>query len=218
MKPFLHRLTRAALLLAAPLLAFAAHAGELTLFTHSNFEGPPLTLRGSAPDLDQLDFNDRASSVIVRSGTWQLCEHSEYRGRCMTVERGEYPSLPGFNDVISSVREVGGGGRDDRGGRWDRDDNRGGYDDRGYGQRREAIILFSKSRFHGARLELHNNEVRTLDRYDFNDQAGSVIVNEGRWELCEHADFGGRCIVLEPGRYEFLDDMNNRISSLRRIR
>jgi len=222
MKPFLHRLTCAAILVAVPLLAATAHAGELTLYTHSNFAGPPLTLRGSTPDLEPLGFNDRASSVIVRSGTWQLCEHANFQGRCMLVERGEYPALDGFNDVISSVREVNGGGRDDRGGRDERDD-RGGRrgdrdDDRGYGQRREAIVLFSKSRFGGARLELHNNEVRTLDRYDFNDQAGSVIVNEGRWELCEHADFGGRCIVLEPGRYEFLDDMNNRISSLRRVR
>ena len=100
----------------------------------------------------------------------------------------------------------------------ERAERRGGRDEeRGHGHGREAIELFSQSGFSGARLGLHN-EVRTLVDYDFNDQAGSIIVNEGRWELCEHADFGGRCIVLEPGRYEFLDNMNNRISSLRRIR
>ncbi len=218
MKPILHRLTRAAILLAATVAA-AAHAGELTLYTDSNFSGQPLTLRGSTPDLAPLGFNDRTSSLIVRSGTWQLCEHANFQGRCMTFERGEYRALDGFNDAVSSVREVNGGGRDGRDERDDRGGRRGERDDeRGYGQRREAIVLFSKSRFGGAKLELHNNEVRTLDRYDFNDQAGSVIVNEGRWELCEHADFGGRCIVLEPGRYERLDDMNNQISSLRRLR
>ncbi len=228
MKPLLHRLTCAAMLLAAT--AVAADASELTLFTDSNFSGPPLTLRGSTADLAPLGFNDRTSSLIVRSGTWQLCEHANYRGRCMTFERGEYRALDGFNDAVSSVREVSGGGRDGRDGRDERDgrdgrDERGGRrgdrdDDRGYGygHRREAIVLFSKSRFGGAKLAPHNNEVRTLERYDFNDQAGSVIVNVGRWELCEHADFGGRCIVLEPGRYERLDDMNNQISSLRRVR
>jgi len=158
----------------------------------------------------------------------------------MVVERGEYPVLAGFNDMISSAREIGGRadghGRDERDGRNDRyernerseryernernerAERRWGRDEeRGHGHGREAIELFSQSGFSGARLGLHN-EVRTLVDYDFNDQAGSIIVNEGRWELCEHADFGGRCIVLEPGRYEFLDNMNNRISSLRRIR
>jgi len=215
MKPILHRLTRAALVLAAAAAA-SAHAGELTLFTHSNFAGPPLTLRGSEPDLDRLGFNDRASSVVVRSGTWQLCEHSEYRGRCMVVERGEYPVLDGFNDVISSVREIsGGGGRDYRDD--DHRNDRGRDSGYGYGHHREPIVLFSKSGFGGAKLGLRD-AVRTLDQYDFNDQVSSVVVNEGRWELCEHADYGGQCIVLEPGRYEYLDNMNNRISSLRRIR
>jgi hypothetical protein len=64
----------------------------------------------------------------------------------------------------------------------------------------------------------HDRRHRALVAYDFNDQTGSIIVNEGRWQLCEHADFGGRCIVLEPGRYEQLDNMNDRISSLRRLR
>jgi hypothetical protein len=225
---------------AAASTVLAAQAGELTLFTHSNFNGPAVTLRGDTPDLVPYNFNDRASSVVVRSGTWQLCEHAEFRGRCMVVERGEYPVLAGFNDMISSAREIGGrgdaNGRDERDGRNDRyernerneryernernerAERRWGRDEeRGHGHGREAIELFSQSGFSGARLGLHN-EVRTLVDYDFNDQAGSIIVNEGRWELCEHADFGGRCIVLEPGRYEFLDNMNNRISSLRRIR
>lgn len=226
MKTTLLRFIRAALVLALPVAV--AQAGEITLFTHSNFNGPALTLRGETPDLVPYNFNDRASSVVVRSGTWQLCEHADFRGRCMVVERGEYPVLAGFNDIISSVREIGGrgegNGREERNDRWDRNDRNEGHgrrwgrdDERGRGNGREAIELFSQAGFNGARLGLHN-EVRTLVDYDFNDQAGSIIVNEGRWELCEHADFGGRCIVLEPGRYEYLDNMNNRISSLRRIR
>jgi len=223
MKTTLLRFIRAALVLALP--AAVAQAGEITLYTHSNFNGPALTLRGETPDLVPYNFNDRASSVVVRSGTWQLCEHADFRGRCMVVERGEYPVLAGFNDIISSVREIG--GREERNDRWDRNDRNdrneghgrhwGRDEDRGRGNGREPIELFSQAGFNGARLGLHN-EVRTLVDYDFNDQAGSIIVNEGRWELCEHADFGGRCIVLEPGRYEYLDNMNNRISSLRRLR
>lgn len=216
MKTILSRLLTTTLLLAG-----CAHAGEVTLYTDDNYGGRAVTVRGATPDLSQLGFNDRASSVIVRSGTWELCEHAGFQGHCITLQRGEYRQLQGFNDVVSSVREVGDrrddrDGRDGRGPGWrgDRDerDGRGG----GYG-RREPIVLFAQAGFGGRRAEL-TGDVRKLDDYDFNDRAGSVIVNEGRWELCEHANFGGRCIVLNPGRYDVLDDMNNRISSVRRLR
>ena len=36
----------------------------------------------------------------------------------------------------------------------------------------------------------------------FNDRASSVIVLSRRWEVCEHAQFDGRCVVLRPGRYQ----------------
>ncbi|NGZ87734.1 beta/gamma crystallin family protein [Duganella aceris] len=208
MKPFFSRLIQTASL-ATALLAGAAHAGELTLFTDSEFRGPSISLRDGTPDLVQRGFNDRTSSVVVRSGTWELCEHAGFQGHCIVLERGEYRVLEGFNDKVSSVREISDrGDRGDRGGRGGRGDHDG---------RREPIVLFAQAGFGGRRAELHN-DVRKLDDYDFNDRAGSVIVNEGEWELCEHAEFRGHCIVLRPGRYEFLDDMNNRISSLRRVR
>lgn len=210
MKPIFSRLIKtASLLTAAALLAGAAHAGELTLYTDSEFRGPSISLRDATPDLVRQGFNDRTSSVVVRSGTWELCEHAGFQGHCIKLDRGEYRVLEGFNDKVSSVREVD--GRGDHGGR----PGRGDHD--GRPGRGEDIVLFAQASFGGRRAELHN-DVRTLEDYDFNDRAGSVIVNEGRWELCEHAEFRGRCIVLKPGRYEFLDDMNNRISSVRRLR
>ena len=207
------------LLTTTLLLAGVAHAGEITLYTDDNFGGRSVTVRGATPDLVQQGFNDRTSSVIVRSGSWELCQHAGFQGQCMTLQRGEYRQLKGFNDQVSSVREVGGRDRDDRdgrgpGGHGDRDDRDGRGP--GYG-RGEAIVLFAQANFGGRRAELPG-DVRKLDDYDFNDRAGSVIVNEGRWELCEHANYGGRCIVLNPGRYDRLDDMNNRISSVRRLR
>jgi len=219
MKTIFSRLMKATLsLTAAALLAGAAHAGELTLYTDANFGGRSVTLRGATPDLVPYDFNDRASSAVVRSGTWELCEHAGFQGRCIVLQRGEYARLE-MNDQISSAREIGDRDgrdrdRDYRNDRGDRDDR--GYRGEGYG-RRDPIVLFAHASFGGRRVELHG-DVRSLDDYDFNDQAGSVIVNEGRWELCEHADFRGRCIMLDPGRYEYLDNMNNVISSVRRVR
>ena len=54
--------------------------------------------------------------------------------------------------------------------------------------------------------------------FGFNDKASSAIVRGGRWELCDNARFGGKCVVLAPGRYPSLGamGMNDRVSSIRR--
>ncbi|SEN51323.1 Beta/Gamma crystallin [Duganella sp. CF517] len=215
MKKFLPRLLNAALALAAPaVFAAAAHAGEVTLYTHDNFGGPAVTVRDQVPDLSSEGFNDRASSVRVRSGRWQLCENANFDGHCIVLGPGEYRKLEGFNDVLSSLREVGGDG--DRGDRGDRGHGRRG-ENGGGGRGGAPIVLYSQSRFNGAELELRD-DTRKLDRLDFNDQAGSVIIREGSWQLCDDADFRGKCVVLSPGRYDNLRDMGDRISSVRRVR
>lgn len=229
------RLIAAAAVLAS--LAPAAFAGQLTLFADSEFRGNQVTLSNSAANLNDLGFNDRTSSVVVRSGTWQLCEHANFGGYCAELRPGEYRFLSGFNDKISSVRELGNGERsrdagddrrgDDRRGERevrrndDRDGHRGnvGGDYRGDRGRQGAdpVQMFAGPRFEGQQLGLSGN-LRTLNDVGFNDRAGSLIIREGTWELCEHADFRGQCVVYGPGRYPVLGEMNNRISSMRRVR
>lgn len=230
------------LLAAAAVLAtftHAAWAGELTLFADSDFRGARVTLQNEVRDLRQANFNDRASSVLVRSGVWQLCSDSNFGGRCAEFGPGEYRTLPGFNDTISSVREIQRGGA----GRWQdeearreawreerheeqreerREAWREGYaagqdgDRGGYG-RGPAVELFAAPRFDGPTIAL-SNDVRSMNDVGFNDRATSVVIHAGRWEFCEHADFRGQCVVFGPGRYPFLEGMNNRISSMRRVR
>ena len=57
-----------------------------------------------------------------------------------------------------------------------------------------------------------------LVQFGFNNRASSAIVERGRWEVCEHPGFAGRCVVLSPGQYPSLAamGMNDRISSVRR--
>ncbi|WP_440965479.1 beta/gamma crystallin-related protein [Massilia sp. GER05] len=206
------------LLAAAAVLAtftHAAFAGELTLFSDSNFRGQRVTIDRDAASLGDVNFNDRASSAVIRSGTWLLCEHANFGGRCQEFGPGEYRELPGFNDAISSARQLDRGGRggsrgDDRGDRGDRGGWRG---DRGG----PDVVMFAGQRFEGQQVEL-SQDVRALSDVGFNDRATSLIIREGRWEFCEHADFRGECVVLGPGRYDVLDRMNNRISSMRRVR
>ena len=94
-----------ALLLNAAAVALA-QAGDITLYTREHFGGPALQLHDSEPDLDKLGFNDRTSSVIVRNGTWEVCENKHYKGKCLILEKGEYAELKNFNDMMSSVREI----------------------------------------------------------------------------------------------------------------
>ena len=119
------------LLAAAAVLAtftHAAFAGELTLFSDSNFRGQRVTIDRDAASLGDFNFNDRASSFVIRSGTWLLCEHANFGGRCEEFGPGEYRELPGFNDAISSARQL------DRG--RGRGRERAGHGGRGHGGRR----------------------------------------------------------------------------------
>ncbi len=218
------RLLAAAAVLAT--FAQAAFAGEITLFTDNDFRGARVSIDRDVYNLADIGFNDRASSLVVRSGVWQMCEHKDFGGYCAEFGPGEYRELPRFNDSVSSVREVSRGrGYDDRRGghggpgwRGDRDE-RGGRDwrDERGGPRGEAVQLFSGPRFEGAAVSV-SGDFRSLNDVGFNDRAGSIVINEGRWEFCEHGDFRGQCVVFGPGRYPFLEGMSDRISSMRRVR
>ncbi len=89
----------------------AAHAAaQVTLYQGENFHGRSFTANGPVSNLDGTGFNDRASSVIIDQGRWQFCEHANFEGRCIVLQRGQYPSMAyaGLNNQISSVRRVSG--------------------------------------------------------------------------------------------------------------
>ncbi|QBE63880.1 beta/gamma crystallin-related protein [Pseudoduganella lutea] len=201
-----------------------AAAGEIALYTHAEFRGPQVTVRGTTTNFEHMAFNDRVSSVVVRSGTWELCEHKDFGGRCIVLERGEYPMLNGFNDVASSAREVDrrrdrdgyrGDGRNEHGDRNDRRDD--WRDRRGDDRRGPPVELYGARNFSGDRVAL-GGDLHSLRSKDFNDRAGSLIVREGEWEVCEHDDYRGRCRVFGPGRYPAMEGLNNQASSVRRVR
>jgi hypothetical protein len=95
-------------------LAIAAAAtqasAQVTFFEHDNFRGRSFTTDRPVDDFSRFGFNDRASSVIVRSGRWELCTDWRFRGRCVVLRPGRYGSLSamGMNDRVSSTRRVGG--------------------------------------------------------------------------------------------------------------
>lgn len=60
-------------------------------------------------------------------------------------------------------------------------------------------------------------QVPNFKRFGFNDRASSVVVDRDWWQVCEDAQYAGRCVVLRPGRYPSLAEMglNDRVSSVR---
>ena len=85
-------------------------AGQVTLYQQERFYGPTFSTSNPISNLDRYGFNDRASSAIVERGTWQVCEDSDFRGRCIVLRPGQYPTLGtmGLNNRISSLRRVSG--------------------------------------------------------------------------------------------------------------
>ena len=81
---------------------------EITFFENEGFSGRSFTTEDSVSNFARNGFNDRASSVVVPGGRWEVCEDARFDGRCVVLRPGRYPSLSamGLNDRVSSVRPV----------------------------------------------------------------------------------------------------------------
>lgn len=196
-----HRATLA-LLLGALLLSGAAAAADITFFEFDNFGGRRFVATSSVSDFSNFGFNNLASSAMIRGGSWQVCTEAFFRGRCVTLDRGNYPSLGamGLNNRISSAREVGWSG--------------GGGGGPG-GNGRPTATLFEYGGFGGESLPVEGANSNLQKR--FNDRARSMIVNSGTWQVCADANFAGECRTFGPGRYATLGSLSGRVSSLRAI-
>jgi hypothetical protein len=88
------------------LLASVSSAADLTLYADGGFQGRPVAVVIDLRQLDTLQFNDRASSVIIEKGAWILCSDEDFAGNCVTLEPGRYGSLKdlGLDDTVTSVK------------------------------------------------------------------------------------------------------------------
>lgn len=95
--------------LAATGLAIAAQASaQITFYENDGFDGRSFTTSRQIGNFERQGFNDRASSVVVFSERWEVCENERFEGRCVVLRPGRYASLSamGLNDRVSSVRSV----------------------------------------------------------------------------------------------------------------
>ena len=213
---------------APPALAEHPHYGRggqgaAILYAHPDFTGRSIRVTGAIPRLADYRFNDRASSIRVTGGAWEVCVDANYRGRCEVIEyrEGRLNEVR-LNDKITSIRPVayGRGGRYDRSDRYTRRDR--GYDrdwgrDGRYARRsyNAPVVLYRDAHFRGRALPLEG-AVPHLNQLRFNDSASSIEIRGGAWEVCTHPNFRGRCEIIsgstdELGRYR----LNDKITSIR---
>lgn len=90
-----------------------ASQSRLVLYDRPNFRGDSRDIGNSAMNLGS--FGDRARSVQVYGGTWELCEGASRNARCVTVSQSisDLRRL-GLRGGVTSIRELGNQGR----GRW----------------------------------------------------------------------------------------------------
>jgi hypothetical protein len=77
------------------------------------------------------------------------------------------------------------------------------------------LTIYKQPQFGGGKVTV-TSAARDLAPLGVTDQASSLVVRGGRWEVCTQPDFNGDCRTLEPGKYATLDaSLNHRIESVR---
>ena len=174
---------------------------KITFFEDGNFGGRSFSTNKLVEDFRSTGFNDRVSSLVVTGpDQWEACEDIRFNGRCVVLRPGRYPTLrdTGLNDRISSIRNTA---------------------TNAPAPPAAQIALFAQEGFEG-RAFTADRTLENLNRNGFNDRASSaVVVGDRNWEVCDDANFDGRCMVLRPGQYPSLAamGMNNRVTSVREL-
>ncbi len=91
--------------------AGTALAGSVTLFSEPYFRGDRITIHDNIDSLAKLPpWNDRTRSLIVNSGTWEVCKDKKY-DHCRTLMDGarvaDVAEVKNLRGGVSSLREVG---------------------------------------------------------------------------------------------------------------
>lgn len=70
-----------------------------------------------------------------------------------------------------------------------------------------ASITFYEGEGYRGRAFTTNERIGNFERRGMNDRVGSVVIDRGRWEVCDEPRFQGRCVVLRRGSYDSLRPM-----------
>lgn len=206
------RTARRAVLLIAATAAAAAEPPRLDLHEQPSLAGARLRIDGAQPDLASYGWRDRARSLLV-VGRWEVCTQPQFRGSCLTLEPGRQDGLPpGMAARIASARPL-----DAAAGPTATASAGATPASAAAPTAPAALTLYQHGGFTGRQVDVHGAVERLGELKDFGDEASAVEIRRGRWQLCQHSGFEGRCIVLGPGRHVLSGSWNDELSSLRPV-
>uniref|UniRef100_A0A8C5P6H6 Beta/gamma crystallin 'Greek key' domain-containing protein n=1 Tax=Leptobrachium leishanense TaxID=445787 RepID=A0A8C5P6H6_9ANUR len=138
---------------------------KLELFAEVDMKGESVSVSADTPDLTSVGFLRHAKSLrVYGEDPWIVFSDINYRGDFRAYKEGEYNSIPGFENMISSVRVV-------RGGLYD-----------------PEITVYEHIYYGGKSLNLKKN-AQDLSTHGMNDMISSHIVHRGAWLLYEDKNY-----------------------------
>ncbi len=60
---------------------------SITFYADTDMRGAAVSLDRDEPDFGRAGFNDRARSLDVRGGVWEVCTDGRFGGRCEIIDR-----------------------------------------------------------------------------------------------------------------------------------
>ena len=202
-------------LLALSFAAVASAAWAQAPSWNGQYDDPPRgTYTRSCRDITAFNGQVWARCQNNRGGfDWTSARARDCGGQGLENYDGRL-QCAGFN------RPPGGGwGGNGGNGGWGGDGGYGGGGRPGGGGGRDGIVLFEDAYYQGRAFEV-NGDIPDLGAVRFNDRASSIQIGRagGRWEICEHANYEGRCSRLDADQAVLPREWNDQISSIRRVR
>ena len=140
----------------------------IVIFTERNFRGTPTNYNQGQNNL--FGMNNKAQSVTIGRGEWQLCDGIGFGGKCVTLTRSVSDlSSVGMRKKVRSLRPLGYQGPPDT--NW-------------------YIVLFEQQNFRGDPTNFNT------ERTNISKRARSITIGAGVWEICDGRNFTGRCQIL----------------------
>jgi hypothetical protein len=81
-----------------------------------------------------------------------------------------------------------------------------------------SVILYQHIDFRGAHKHVINRNEQNLHQDEWGDKVSSIQILSGLWRFYQHVNYGGQTVLLGPGNYRWVEDVNidnDSLSSLR---